>query len=369
MIKRGIIFLFLVILFLRITSASLGISPATKDLNFVPNGEYEYTFNIVTDNSEGELDIYLDGDLAQYARLSKTTARGSESFKVTITFQDKIERPGIHGLTVGVKERPSENEFIGTVIDIGATIRIFVPYPGKYIEGDFNVLDGNIDENVPVELKLTNRGKESLNVGVEIRFFSGGGELIYTMPFEPAQLNVSGERYFRKYLNTSGYRPGEYLAEAVVDYGDLFFANKSFRVGSLNVEISNFTEKLASKDIQKFSVDVESKWNNPLEEIYAEVNVSNFTWSTIFRTPSVDLSPWEKKTLVGFLDTNFMEGEYSTNISLSYLRVHTYALGTLLVYKMPNLWLIIGIIAAAILVIAGIIWMLRKNKRSIKWTK
>ncbi len=365
--KRAVLF-FLVCFFLAVSyaSASLGISPAIKDITFVPNAEHEIVFYIVSDDFKKKVDIYVEGDLANYTRLSKTEATGSDSFTLYIKFPDSVERPGLHGISVGVRERAPENAFIGTVIDIISSVRVFVPYPGRYAEGSLNVPDGNVDELLPVELYVINRGRENIEFSPSIKFLNAQEDVMSIMEFEPVSLRTGEERYFRKYLITSGFKQGLYTAEAAVDYGELLLINRSFRIGSLDVQIVNFTTRLSKGGIQKFLVDINSRWNNRIDEIYAEVNVSNLSSSIVFRTPSLDLAPWSSQTLVGFLDTEFMEGEYKTEIELSYQGSNTYASGVLFVYRKTNYtFVVIG----AVIVIALAFWLAWKIRKKSKKKK
>jgi len=144
-------------------------------------------------------------------------------------------------------------------------------------------------------------------------------------------LKETQDRYFRKFLNTSGYKPGDYIAEAVIDFGDIVKVNKTFRVGSLFVGVSNFTEQLQKGKIQEYIIGIESKWNGDLDEVFADVNIFNDVENITFRTPSVSLAAWESKNLVGFVDTEELEGEYDVNIILNYVGAKTFASGKLIV--------------------------------------
>ena len=368
--KKAVVLFVFVIFSFNLGSAALGISPASVSFDFAPGAEYKLGFVVISDDPDKEMEVYASGDLAEYVKLSRKEIKGGGSFEAIFKFPDKADKPGEHSMLIGVREKPSEEGFITTVIDIRAVVKVFVPYPGRYAEVRLSIPNGNINEEIPVEVYVINRGRESLNVNVNTRFFSGNGNLIYNMLFEPVVLELTQERFFRKYLNTSGYRAGNYLAEVVVDYGETIKINQTFRIGSLFVNITNFTDKLLMGGIQKFFIDIESMWNNDLRDVYADVNISdigNATNSLEFRTPSIDLSAWGGGQLVGFLDTTNLEGKYNTTIILNYGEEKSFASGTLLVLKrgLNIVYVIVGIIAVIIVIVAIlIIWRIKKARLS-----
>jgi hypothetical protein len=369
--KRYFLALFLVVvmivLFSGFADASLGISPAKKEYNFIPNGEINVNFLIFTDDPERKISLFIDGDLAQYARLSKRSLTGGGGFTVTINFPADVGKPGRQSIGIRAEEQvSSEESFFSTTINVGSVIYIFVPYPGRYAETILNIPDGNVDEEIPIEALVINRGEEALDVDVAINFFEESGSKVYTMNFQEAIIGEGQERYFRKFLDTTGYRPGSYLAEAVVSYGpgEETRVNKTFRIGSLFVNITNFTESLPKKGIQKFVISVESRWNGNLEGIFADVNLTNELDEITFRTPSLDLGPWEAGTLVGFLDTGELEGQYEVDVVVNYVGQQTFASGLLTIREF-NVVLIAGVVIAVIiiLIVVFIVWRFKIRKK------
>jgi hypothetical protein len=363
MIKRGLLLLLFLLLFSGFVNAALGISPAVVELDFTPGGKHEILYTVISDQPQTEIEIMSGGGpFGEYIRLSKKKIVGPGTFKLTVEFPDEIDSPGENRVGIGVKEAPPEDQFLGTSISISGVIIINAPYPGRYIEADLIVADGNVDEEVPVESYVINRGKEDVNVNVNVGIFSEEA-MVHNMVFTPVVLKSNEEKYFRKFLNTTGYRPGNYFAEAVFNYGNEVIVNKTFRIGSLFVDVINFTERLPSGGIQKFYIDVKSLWNNNLPEVFADVNVSNSSYSEIFRTPSVDLRNWEGKTLVGFLDTEGLDGNYNSEITLYYDKETTVVNGVLLVSEglgVSNI--VLGVIAiVVILVMVIVIWRFRKK--------
>lgn len=351
-IKRGFSLLVFIIVFSNVVS-SLGISPGSVNIEYVPGAEHEFKYTVITEDPESEVLVNLVGWLAKYANVSTERLRGTSTFFVYLKLPESIEIPGFHELGVHVREVSSEEGSITTSVAIQTDIKIFVPYPGKYLEASLGIPDANFDSILPVEVRLANKGKESVLAKTDVKFFSSPLDFIFSLSFDPLLLDPGQERFLSKNLNMSIFKPGNYLAEAIVDYGETVQVNRTFRIGYLFVNITNFTSGLEKKSIQKFFIEVESNWNEYLDNVYAIVNVSNSTFKTDFKTVSTDLPRWEKKTLEGFLDTDKLEGAYDTDITVFYKDERSFASGELtIIKKESNLtFIIIGIIIAIIIIV------------------
>ncbi len=363
--KREVVLFFSILISVilsNLASASLGIGPAIKEYNFAPGQRIQVNYYVTSDDPNKEIELYVEGDFAEYVTLSRENLLGGGNFDLILDLPNEWDNPGKNTLIIGARELPPEDQFIGTAVNIRAIMRIYVPYPGRYIESTLNVPDANIDEQIPVELHVINRGKESLDIDANIKFYDGNNELVDDMSFEQVFLEPSQDRYFRKFLDATGYRPGNYLAEAIVLYGgDMVRINETFRIGSLFVNITNFTDELPKKGIQKFYVGIESRWNGALDEVFADVNLSNGIQNITFRTPSINLGAWESKNLEGYINTDELEGIYEADITLKYAGQTTSARGNLeikefsyMVFAITGIIFIFGII--------GIIYYIRKKR-------
>ncbi len=367
--KKGLfVGIFFLILFSGIVSASLGISPAKKEINFVPGQKIIIQYSVFSDNPDKKLTLELSGELEPYATISATEVIGEGTFFVTLDLPMSMNKPGPNNLGVEVKEEPPQNQFIGTAVNIISPVIVNVPYPGKYAEVSLLIPNGNINEEIPVEVKVVNRGRELLNVETSVNFYDSRGVKIETMDFDSVDISVGEERFFRRFLNTKGYMAGSYVAEAIVEYGEEETRlNSTFRIGSLSVRVVNFTDELPKGGIHKFYVELESQWNSDLAEIYADVNFTKDGNSIFFRTPSIDLKAWQRTLLTGYVDTSEMEGTYNTDVTLRYSGQQTSAEGTLRIKEDLNVTAI-SLIIAGILVVIGIIFAIwrfsrRKKKR------
>ncbi|MEK6811471.1 MAG: hypothetical protein AABX96_03110 [Nanoarchaeota archaeon] len=348
--------------------SSLGISPALKNIDFYPGAEVNITYTALSDDPEKVLDVSMGGDFAQYATSSVSTVKGTTSFLITLKFPMSAE-PGNHYLSVSLSERPSESEFIGTAVQIGGILTVIVPYPGLYGELKLSLPDGNVNDQIPVELRVINRGDQILHLKyISIDFISSGGYVARTLNFTPVDISSPGDRYFRKYLDAKGLDAGNYLGVARVSYGDVVReVNQSFRIGSLFVNITNYTDSIVSGGIQKFYVSLENLWNSPNYGVYVDVNISNNIGEHyFFRTPSVDLNPWEKKTVESYFDTENLLGIYKVILNASYGGKSTAVYGSLLVSKKSNIIIYYVVALFAVLLLVLIYFIVKHFSRSKK---
>src|SRR5262245_54828317 len=97
---RGIVFAVIFVFLLSAASGAIGVSPGSYKLDFEPGYKNKFDFNFLTDEGVG-LEVYLLGDLAPYAKLSKTHLDNSGTITVTLALPQEIDVPGNHRLFVG----------------------------------------------------------------------------------------------------------------------------------------------------------------------------------------------------------------------------------------------------------------------------
>lgn len=342
----------LILLFCMSYVSSLGISPAIKNINFDPGKQVNISFYVLDAVDGVTYDVgFRGGSLAKYSLLSADSVIGGGSFTLTINFPQSLDVPGEHTISLSVRERPSETSFINTLVEVGSVIKTFVPYPGYYGDLSLNIPDVNAGEQIPVELHVINRGDNPLNLSsVYVDFVSSSGESVKKLEFTPVTIPVSGDRYFRKYADSLGIEPGNYIATAKVSYRDIDREiNRSFRVGTLFVNITNYTDSINRGGIQKFYITLESKWNSPIYGAYVEVNITNNEYSTLFRTPSADIIPWEEKIIESYLDTENLDGYYDLYLNTTYHGQSNMVTGRL--YVGNNYTLVIYSVSAVLAII------------------
>ncbi len=316
-----IFFIFVLMIFLIEIISGLGVSPAKVEVNFKSGFEKIISYGVYGTDSEQELELYVAGDLTECVKLNKKKLVGGGVFTATLKLPDYIEKPGKHRILVGVKEKIDEELVgaIGTSVTIQSVIDIYVPYPGKYLGVTLKSHNVNVGEPVNFELEIISGGKEDVNVIPKIEIVSQE-KTIETLYLSERLIKSQESIKLKKILDTSDYNPGNYKAIVIVDYGKIAKAESEFRIGDLIVNMINYTDKIIIGGLRKFDIAIESGWNNKIDGAYAEVLIFNGDEKIAdFKTSSTILTPWETKTIEGFLDTTgFSQGVYDANITLLY---------------------------------------------------
>ncbi len=365
---KFLIYLILLVITLQNVS-SLGLSPAIKSYNFVPDDVIGIRYNVLS-SPDIEVEVSAEGDLAKYVSFDKIGIVDSGEFIATINLPHSIETPGPHRLSivVGQKIDPElATGFIGTRIVVVGAVDIYVPYPGRYIELQLKGYDVNVGEPVNFELGISSKGTEGVNITPKIEIYSGN-EKVRDLYFNNRFLGSQESIVLQKQLETRELNPGNYKAIAFVDYGALDQAETTFRVGDLNIDITNYSNRIPITKLQPFNIEVESGWNNNIDGVFADVQILNgsIVFSS-FKTTSTSLTPWEKKIITGYVDTsNFTEGAYDANLTLTYYgkdqRGTTNEMVKVQFYKGPSIliWFIIGGLGILIILILIAIKFIQK---------
>ena len=321
--RRGIILvLFLTVIIFSSSVGAMSISPAFKEYNFEPGLHDKLSYSVGA--PEGMIiNISVIGDLARYFKTNKDEIIGSGSFSVEFELPEIVEKPGKHRMRVYASQKVDPElatGFIGTRIVVISIIDIYVPYPGRYLETALSAKDVNVEEPVDFILDISSQGKEDVDVQPLIEIYSDSGNVIDNLYFNQRIIKSQESVSLKKVFNTSGLNAGTYKAVSTVDYGSLAESEAIFRIGNLSIDMTGYTNKFYVNKLQKFEIGVQSGWNNLIDGVYAEVEISNETGKvTDFKTSTTSLTPWEAKNITGYLDTTELtSGFYDANITLIY---------------------------------------------------
>lgn len=303
--KRVIFFIFAFIFIIQFSQAYVGLSPPRYYLTFEPNTQHIFTFNFITDEPK-ELEVYVDGDLKEYATLSTTRIQGDESVNVLLELPDKVSTPGEHVIYIGARQISDGSNSISVSAEVRGTIRVFVPYPGKYAITRFYSSDSKVGVPINFSLFLDNQGMESIEASGKIEIFDEKGKVLEELPVSSWILD--SKQYDTRYYNSlnSSFKQGKYTAKSTINYeGGTLKENSTFRVGDLAVTINQYTKYLVKDKLNKFEVEVESLWNDPIENIY--VNVSILDYPISFSTTSANFEGFQALNLSGYFDTSIIQ--------------------------------------------------------------
>jgi len=351
--------------------ASLGLTPALVQTDFEPGFSFLVNFNVLGADPSQRLEVYAAEDFAQYVTFDKTNLTGQEGFTAYITLPMTAEKPGKNRLFIRVREIVEAGAGIGTRLEIGALVLIKVPYPGKYAEiKSFSVNDANEGEPVNFNLEVESLGAEAVYVAPSIQVYANG-EIVDEVNFGGRAVNPKISESFSM-VSDKIYRAGIYNATATVDYGKIIKQDTVFRIGSQFVNITNWSSNFLVGKISEFNIDIESKWNDDISNVHAEVEVSkDSTQVDFFRTPSIELRRWETASLKGFFSSEKLKkGIYQANISLIYGSKKTEKVVDIVVVNPPvNIKLIIIVAAVCVVLIFLVIIILYLLFRKTRKTK
>ncbi|TAL62311.1 MAG: hypothetical protein EPN88_13425 [Bacteroidetes bacterium] len=253
---------------------------------------------------------------------------GSANFVVKINLPQKLPEnmtPGEHKLYIGINEDVSELP-PGSVValtNIYSLLLVRVPYPGIYADILFGISDINYGQSLPMSVVFTSRGTDVVkSVTASAVVYSENKSLI-SLPMRREQnLQPTETRPLSWELEPNTLPPGDYRATAHIEYdGQTKDLATTFRVGSEDLDITNTTTTVESGGIRRYDLDIVSKWNNQLKNIYADIKIiDNGTVIQKTKTPYLEaLEPWNEGRLSGFLDTTEIKpGTYDSEITIYY---------------------------------------------------
>tara|TARA_Y100000310_G_scaffold107197_1_gene105675 strand:- start:632 stop:1777 length:1146 start_codon:yes stop_codon:yes gene_type:complete len=380
MIRRFIFLVASIVVLIQfVSTGSIGISPAKFTYYFEPNLEEEINFKVINIDPERELFSYVRGDLADYVNLSKTSFIGGGGFVAHLKLPGNISIPGKHKILIGViEEEDFDGSGIGGISAVQAVIEIIVPYPGKYLEADFTIKDINEGENIYFRLDIHNLGTDDVLLSSKLEIYGSEKEKIMTKDLVPQNIKSKEKVSIEDFIDGSNLRPGFYPVILTLDYGEKLKINDSFRVGHFFSNITDYSYRFKSGKINPFNVEVENLWNLKMENVYSKVTVTDMgKIIDEFKTPSINLEPWEKINLTGFFDaTEIVSGRYVANIRLFYVNESSFKLVAIYVekQKLDKIWLIVGGISFLIILIMSIIFIhlmikIKRLNKNVKKSK
>ena len=215
-----------------------------------------------------------------------------------------------------------ETRIIATVAVIHQ-LRVKVPYPGKYMQLDLLVQDALPNESVKFFVKMYNLGTEDIaDAQATIQILGPTNEVIDTI-----ETGTQGVKSMQRGELTSAWKananPGLYHAIVTVRYdGEAGKAEKNFYIGNMLVDVLDVSVKdFRLGGIAKFDILAESMWNQPIDDVYAQMVVSDGSESKVadFKSASIDMEPYERTHLYAYWDTEGVnEGDYIAKLTLHY---------------------------------------------------
>lgn len=357
--KRGV-FLILFLLFIPL-SFGLGLQYSkTGELFFEPNLQFNKDFNIIGYRDGMSVNVSVTGGLSEYATLSDLEDGGlGKKFSLSINFPEYLS-PGIHSLIVRAQEVPlNHSGTIAIAIETGKNIEFWVLDPGKFALFDFFTSNLNVNDSVDFVIDARNYGEQTIYYIYGIIDILFNEKIVKTIRSEHIGIESKERKESKAEFDSMGLVPGEYVARANISWdGNWTIIEKEFRIGSLNIIINNFTKEVIKANIAEIFIEIESKWNNDVEGINAEVFIGDVS---VGKSLDHNLEKWGKIDIPVYVNLKDVEvGEHEIEIILNYEEKSSFLTDTINILAPPKKvnWIRIGLVSFIIILIISLIDLL-----------
>ncbi len=366
--KRFILLICLFLFFVQFNLGANAVMPSSYDVNFKPNLVEDYIFNFVLDDLDNS-EIYVSGSLNEYVKvIDNKKSFGRYLVKVRLAFPEEISEVGLQKIRIGVRQKEDSPQGIAIISDVGGIIRVRIPYPDKYAEGELEVNNANAGEDVKYKLTIYSRGEKDILIKPFVTILNSEGRIIQSFYLEEREVKSTEHTIYEESLNSFGVLPGNYNLTISLGYGEglITSLSKVFRIGELKTKLINYTSFVERDKVQRFNVQIESLWNDKIENVYVNGSVLNYSHIE-FKTPTVSLNPWQVMQLVGFLDTSGIKGDsFEIQIDINYANKTTSEVVEVFFINEINWVLIISLsVGVLILILLLVIFILSKKNKQI----
>lgn len=311
--------------------SGLGITPGRTTLNFEHKLEKEVAFSVL--NSEHKnMDIVLlvQGELNESITLFDSSvsflpSEDSKSFKYKVNLPPNL-KPGLHTAEVMALELPKlsqDGTYVGATVAVTSQLYVYVPYPGKYVDFDLNILDSEQNSTATFIVPVVSRGKTGIGeVRGVIDIYTSLNERVATIDTDFASLDPGS----RTELSAKWFvdvNSGDYLAKVTLLYDNqVGYMEKEFSVGKNMLSIESIlVNEFSLGEIAKLQILVENRWNKELEGVFANLLVYNEDEQVMadIKSAAEDIPSLSRKELVAYWDTiGVQEGEYDGKLMVHY---------------------------------------------------
>lgn len=310
----------------------IGVTPGRKTIEFQPGLSEKVTFKILNnDHKAFNAFVYAEGELKDYITAEKNIVEFKETddskpFTYTVRLPERIDQPGDHWAKIVIMEMPAKVEGDQIVMATTAVVhqlRVKVPYPGKYAEMGLTIAEAQPQETVNFFVKVYNLGTQDIaRAQATIEIKGPTNEVIATTETEEVYIKSKERKDLVAYWKAD-VNPGVYHAVVTLRYdGKIARKEENFYIGNLFVNVKDIkVKRFRLGGVAKFEILAESKWNKRIENVYAEMRITDSKGDTIanVKSASVDIEPLQEKTLLVYWDTEGVEkGVYDAELILHY---------------------------------------------------
>jgi hypothetical protein len=320
---KHLILVSLFLIFLPIVNPIGLLSPDVGTIIYRPGHEQVLPYYALNYNYDFE--PYVSGPAAKYMTIEQVadSSLGLDQFNVKIKFPDSIELdPGLYENHVGVREVGRPGGMVSALTAVQTKLRVEVLSSEKAITAEFDAPDANEKSKMTFRVDVRSATYQYISlVTAKITIYDLENNTLATIDTGKTGLESGESKTLDAVWDNSELKPGNYRAEALVIYdGKTLLLEDKFKIGTLMIRINDYTDTFAAYQINEFKVDVENVWNNPVNNIYAELFVEG---EKVLKTATINLNPWEKGKITSYWNVTHDPGEYNAKIVLYYADTHS----------------------------------------------
>jgi len=326
-----IIFYMAFFLLLLPVASALGVSPATTEVYFEPGSTQFINLKIHNpEHKEFIVNAEASGDLKDIISFPRESITIRENIPMTLfTYRIKLPKEltkqGVHRITIHISTQPEEttsNMQIRTQTSLEHTLKLIVPYSEKYLDADLELPEFHYGTETMVPVTVQNFGSVDIAQGIAV--------IDVTDPEDTVVDNLEsksfGLRTREKKLIFIPWTPmlmnGTYtmLLKVVYDSGTAIDA-QTISLGTPNIRMSDLSvESFTLGEIAHLSMDLNSRWNQKIKGVYAQMTVIQDQKEVgSFTSPSIDIEAGSKTQMDIFWDTKDVDpGRYLFKVDLHY---------------------------------------------------
>lgn len=325
-----IIGIILILLFIN-NVLSLGVTPGRTTINYEKGLMNNYSFSVLNNEHKSmKVLLTVQGELNDSINLYDALVEfspneNSKQFSFQARFNDNLE-PGLHTAEIIAMEVPNlgpEGTYVGATVAVVSQVYIYVPYPGKYLDADLNVLDGEQNGTATFIVPVINRGKVGIgDARAVIDIYSPLNEKVASIETDYRDV-PSGQRTELSGKWLVNATSGDYLAKVSLFYdGESRNFNKQFSIGNQKLSIESIlVNNFHLGEIAKLQILIENRWSEELKNVYANMIVYNNENQvmTDVKSANENIPALSEKELIAYWDTvGVKEGEYNGKLMVRY---------------------------------------------------
>lgn len=295
---------------------------------FEPN--IEKTFEVFVFNSDRVESFVYPGPLEPYVTLIDDNPLGPpRNIALKISFPEYIE-PGRYEIMFGGKEYKADEGTVSGTAAVASRITILSLFPGKYPEFSISAYDFPNGEKMNFSINVENFGTEDiLSAYANIDIYDSENNFITTIKSTEGivynkKTDMKSTLLYAEFDSSQfNLKPGFFKGVATLYYDGLEYPEKkeaSFRLGTLNVYIQDWTKQIYSNVTNKFVINIESDWSGTIDNVYARIQTPN----GVIKTPNLDLNKFQTATLETYWEAKKLEiGNHTVTIEVFYASTST----------------------------------------------